>query len=85
MWSVFPAPLLISYRLTEATDYMLETYGNEEVIAVNQDPAGKAGKRLVGDDFTSNQNVENSNFNVWGRLLHDDSWALVFVNNANSN
>ena len=43
LWSVISAPLIISNNLLDASAYNLETYGNEEVIAVDQDPLGIPG------------------------------------------
>ncbi len=52
LWSVIGAPLIISNNLLEASQYNIESYGNEEVIAVNQDPMGVPGYRVVGGDLT---------------------------------
>lgn len=48
MWAVVAAPLLISGSITEMSNYTLATYSNADVIAVNQDPLGKAGSRIYG-------------------------------------
>ena len=36
LWSVISAPLLISNNLLKASQYNIDSYGNTEVIAVNQ-------------------------------------------------
>eukprot|EP00038_Savillea_parva_P025951 m.50314 g.50314 ORF g.50314 m.50314 type:complete len:571 (+) comp7229_c0_seq2:61-1773(+) len=51
LWSIFPTNLLISQNVLQWSDYALETYSNDELIAINQDPLGKAAKRIVGDDL----------------------------------
>ncbi|GAA2062330.1 hypothetical protein GCM10009801_05350 [Streptomyces albiaxialis] len=43
MWAIMAAPLLIGSDLRKAGDETLEILGNEEVIAVDQDPLGKQG------------------------------------------
>ena len=48
---------------------------NKEVIAVNQDPAGKQG--ILVDEFSSGY----SKYRVWARELHDGSYAIVLQNN----
>jgi len=48
MWAIIASPLLISANIREMSAFTLETYSNTEVIAVDQDPLGKQGKRLVG-------------------------------------
>ncbi|GFE83636.1 hypothetical protein GCM10011487_56360 [Steroidobacter agaridevorans] len=40
MWAMINAPLMIGMDLRNATPALLEVFGNEEVIALNQDPAG---------------------------------------------
>jgi len=85
LWSVFPAPLLISQNVLTWSQYALETYSNTKVIAVNQDMVTHgAGARLAGDDlkFPCVQG-STSCTNVWGRVLSDESFTLAFVNNAN--
>ncbi|MFF3488263.1 NPCBM/NEW2 domain-containing protein [Streptomyces sp. NPDC002701] len=50
MWSVMAAPLLIGSDLRSASDETFEILGNEEVIAVDQDPLGKQGTVLSSED-----------------------------------
>lgn len=40
MWAMINAPLMIGMDLRHAAPALLEIFGNEEVIAINQDPAG---------------------------------------------
>lgn len=44
LWAIMAAPLLIGSRLREMPRGDLETYSNEEIIAVNQDPRGEQGR-----------------------------------------
>lgn len=74
LWSILAAKLLISVDPRQFSSYTNETYTNAEVIAVDQDPLGKQGKR-----FTSSGNATNPG-EVWGRELID-GWALLFFNN----
>jgi len=76
MWSVMAAPLLISADINSVSDYALETWGNVEAIAVNQDKIAVQGIRLVGVDLGA-----SSGTNIWGKPLADGSWAVVFLNN----
>ena len=98
LWSVFPAPLLISQNVLTWSRFALETYSNIEVLAINQDPVQpgakggsgyKVGKRLAGSDLALPCNASSSPqscFNVWGRPLSDGkSFALAFVNNQGTN
>eukprot|EP00042_Codosiga_hollandica_P033938 m.233308 g.233308 ORF g.233308 m.233308 type:complete len:553 (+) comp54289_c0_seq2:1-1659(+) len=76
MWCIMAAPLLISADISAVSQYALETWGNEEAIAVNQDPLGIQGIRVAGFDLGS-----TSGTNVWARPLANGSWAAVFLNN----
>lgn len=40
MWAMINAPLMIGMDLRNAPSALLDVFGNEEVIALNQDPAG---------------------------------------------
>ena len=51
MWALFPTNLLISQNMLQWSPYALETYSNAELIAINQDPLGKAATRVVGGDL----------------------------------
>ncbi|MEV7194184.1 NPCBM/NEW2 domain-containing protein [Streptomyces sp. NPDC093510] len=44
MWSIMAAPLLIGSDLRKASPETFEILGNEEVIAVDQDPLGRQGE-----------------------------------------
>ena len=93
LWAVFPAPMLISQNVMNFSAYAKQTYGNTEVIAINQDPvqpgrrgAGsgyKVGMRLAGGDLALPCAAKANCTNVWGRPLSDGkSYVVAFVNNA---
>ena len=93
LWSLFPAPLLISQNLLQWSSYALETYSNEEVIALNQELNARAAVRLAGGDLvgpparcerhTPGADSSDNCTNVWGRHLRSGEIAVAFVNNAN--
>jgi len=43
LWAIANAPLLIGYDLRKAPQSLLDIWGNADVVAVNQDPAGNQG------------------------------------------
>jgi alpha-galactosidase len=45
-WALYPSPLILSCDLTSLSEFELRLFGNEEVIAVNQDALGKPAARL---------------------------------------
>jgi hypothetical protein len=82
LWSVMAAPLIISASVADSNTFLLETWGNDEVIDVNQDPMGVQGGRIVGSDSSNPSSDEDfSGTNVWARPLVDGSWAVVLLNN----
>ncbi|ESQ89428.1 alpha-galactosidase [Asticcacaulis sp. AC460] len=40
LWAMLSAPLIIGYDLRKAPPELMEIFGNSELIAINQDPAG---------------------------------------------
>jgi len=78
IWSIMSSPLLISANVRNLSQFQFETYANIEVINVDQDPLGKQGIRLSGGNLS-----QGALTNVWGRLLYDNSWAILFLNNGN--
>jgi len=81
MWSVFSAPLMISADIKSVSTYAFQTWSNAEVIAVNQDPGRHPefpfqGFRIAGTNMSASAGT-----NIWGRALHDGSFAVVFLNN----
>ena len=83
--------MLISADVGQVSKYSLETWGNEEVIEVNQQfRAGGPyqGARLEGGNLNFG-GVEGGGFtgsghNVWGKLLPDRDFALAFVSNEDT-
>jgi alpha-galactosidase len=77
LWAVMAAPLLIGSNIRNLNAWDLQTYSNSEIIAVDQDPAGRQGIRLAGGNLVN----DASPFNVWGKKLQDGSAVLNFLNN----
>lgn len=70
MWAVMAAPLLIGSDLRTASPETLEILGNEEVVAVDQDPLGKQGEVVSEEDGRW----------VVGRELADGGRAVALFN-----
>ncbi|XP_038055501.1 alpha-N-acetylgalactosaminidase-like isoform X3 [Patiria miniata] len=71
MWSIFAAPLLMSNDLRNIQPVYRDILQNKEVIRINQDPAGKMGKRVL----TLGPKVD-----VWLRHLNPwETYAIVFL------
>ena len=66
MWCMMAAPLIMGNNLTAMSAQTLATLTNPEAIAVDQDPAGEQGVKVV-DNITSTSTNE-----VWSKTLGYD-------------
>lgn len=72
IFSLLAAPMLIGCPLERLDDFTLNLLSNDEVIAINQDPLGKAG-RLV---------AEENGVQIWLKPLEDGAFAVGLFNVA---
>ena len=70
LWAIAKAPLIIGCDVRAASPDTRSILLNREVIAVNQDPLGQQGRRVLIDGATS----------VWAGALADGARALVLFN-----
>ncbi len=70
LWSMVAAPLIAGNDLRSTSSEISEILMNKEVIAVDQDPAGKGGSRISGEG-----DVE-----VWAKPLASGDYAVAFFN-----
>ena len=78
IWALMKAPLLISTDVTRVAPEALEILSNAEVIAINQDRLGVAG-RLVEE-----QPPDPAHLQVWAGPLSGGRVAVVLWNRGNS-
>ena len=74
LWSIINAPLLIGYDLRKAPQSLLDIWGNADVVAVNQDPAGHQG--VIAYDSGSGQ--------IISKTMSDGTKAVALLNRTNS-
>jgi len=72
LWSLVAAPLIFSGDVTRVDDFTLSLLCNDEVIDVDQDPLGRAARRVAKQGDTE----------VWARELEDGSKAVGLFNHA---
>lgn len=72
LWALQAAPLLIGADMAHLDDWTIDLLGNREVLAINQDPLGKAAGRVASDNWTQ----------VWARPLADGTFAVGLFNRA---
>lgn len=72
LWSLLAAPLLIGCDMTQLDNFTLSLLTNDEVLAVDQDPLGKAARRVsvMGQS------------EVWARPLRDNTTAAGLFNRS---
>ncbi|MDX6667638.1 MAG: alpha-galactosidase [Solirubrobacteraceae bacterium] len=70
LWAMVAAPLLAGYDLGSASPESLATLGNDEVIAIDQDPAGRQARRVR----------RAGGLETWVKPLAGHSWAVLFLN-----
>jgi alpha-galactosidase len=70
LWALQAAPLLIGADMAHLDDWTIDLLGNREVLAINQDPMGKAAGRVSADDWTQ----------IWARPLSDGTYAVGLFN-----
>jgi len=74
LWSILAAPLLAGNDLRNVPPNILDILTNREVIAIDQDPLGKQGKRVA----------RNGDLEVWARPLAGGSWAVGLFNRGDA-
>ncbi|NXF10444.1 AGAL galactosidase, partial [Smithornis capensis] len=70
MWAIMAAPLFMSNDLRHISPEAKCLLQNKEVIAINQDPLGKQGYRIL----------KNKNFELWERPLSGRAYAVAVLN-----
>ncbi len=70
LWSILAAPLIAGNDLQNMRPEIHDILTNKEVIAVNQDPLGSAGRRVSKDGDAE----------VWAKQMQDGSRTVVLLN-----
>jgi alpha-galactosidase len=70
LWCLVAAPLILSGDITRLDDFTLSLLSNDEVLAVDQDPLGRPGRRMV----------KTEDLEVWAKDLEDGSKAVGLFN-----
>ena len=73
-WCMLAAPLMMGNDLRIMSDEILAVLTNKEVIALDQDPLGKQGYRVI--DETGRE--------VWIKELSDGDWAVCMLNDSSN-
>ncbi len=74
LWAILASPLMAGNDLRTMSATTREILTNQEVLAVNQDPLGRQGRRAT----------KRGDLEVWSRELYDGSRAVVLFNRGDS-
>ena len=74
MWAIFAAPLIAGNDVIHMSTVTREILTNKEVIAIDQDPLGQAGSRVM----------KTGDVEVWSKQLADGSRAVALLNKGGS-
>ena len=72
MWCMVAAPLIAGNDLRTMNDDIIKILTNKEMIAINQDPLGKQGKRIRND----------GDLEVWCKELSGKRLAVALLNKS---
>ena len=74
LWALMAAPLIAGNDIAHMSDATRDTLLNREVIAVDQDPLGRQGRRVRTDGTRE----------VWSRPLADGGRAVILLNRGDA-
>ena len=74
LWALLAAPLMAGNDLRDMTPEIRDILTNREVIAVNQDPLGRQGRRVW----------KNGDLEVWSKPLAGGARALILFNRGSA-
>lgn len=82
MWSALKSPLLIGADLRELSTKTLSILNNPAVIAVNQDPIGRAVARINQDFNVKKDKYGQGETQIWTGPLYPNDQLLILLNAA---
>jgi alpha-galactosidase len=74
LWAIMAAPLIAGNDLRSMTPEIRDILTNKEVIAIDQDPLGRQGRRVWKD----------GDLEVWAKQLKDGDRAVILLNRGNA-
>jgi len=74
LWAIMAAPLIAGNDLRSMTPEIHDILTNKEVIAIDQDPLGREGRRVWKD----------GDLEVWAKQLKDGDRAVILLNRASA-
>jgi len=76
LWCILAAPLMAGNDVRNMTEEVRAILTDKEVIAIDQDPLGKQGGRLIAEPSKS--------IEIWAKELSNGEWAVCALNTSTS-
>jgi len=82
MWAAVKSPLLIGADLRKLNPKTLTILNNPAIIAVNQDPIGRAAFRISRDENVKKDRYGQGEIQIWSGPLWPHDQLVIFLNAA---
>jgi alpha-galactosidase len=83
MWAALKSPLLLGNDLRKMTPSTLSIISNPAIIAISQDPRGKAIQRVISNTKVAKDEFGVGEAHVWSGPLANGDQVVIFFNAAN--
>lgn len=83
MWAALKSPLLLGNDLRDMDASTLSIINNPAVIAISQDPRGKAVQRVSNNQSVAKDEFGVGETHVWSGPLANGDQVVIFLNVAN--
>ncbi|HVT83150.1 MAG TPA: glycoside hydrolase family 27 protein, partial [Phycisphaerae bacterium] len=81
LWAILAAPMILGNDMTKMDEFTAAMMCNDEMLAVDQDPLGKQGKRILPASPEGQPNAgARAPQQVWARELWDGTMAVGLFN-----
>ncbi|KAM0712301.1 hypothetical protein Q7P37_011396 [Cladosporium fusiforme] len=83
MWAALKSPLLLGNDLREMDASTLSIINNPAIIAISQDPRGKAVQRVSNNQSVAKDGFGIGEAHIWSGPLANGDQVVIFLNAAN--
>lgn len=83
MWAALKSPLLLGNDIREMDAATLSIINNPAIIAISQDPRGKAVQRVMFNDNLAKDEFGIGEAQVWSGPLANGDQVVIMLNAAN--
>ena len=80
LWCALKSPLLLGNNLTSMSQKTLDIVGNTALLALNQDPLGKAALRVHVGGWKQHAHGATNTVQIWAGPLSNNEALVVLLN-----